>query len=76
MRLSNEHYKAWVEQLNRDIDALNYFAYDPIFGGDKFSIGFRGKYHKVVLCKNGNTIACGIKAITEAIIKYKKKYAI
>ena len=75
MRISKENYKAWVTQLDRDIVDINAVTYDPILNlGDKFELGFRGKYHCVCLIKNGETIACGIREITDAIVRYKKRY--
>jgi len=77
MRYSRQDFENWVNQLDRDITELNSHSYDPLLNlGDKFEIGFRGKLHRVVLIKNGETIACGIRNITESIIRYKRKYSL
>lgn len=74
MRVDRKCFENWIKQLNKDIAYLNSVASDPVFGGDKFELGHRGKYHRLVLIKNGETIACGMREITEAMIKYLRKY--
>lgn len=72
-----QYYEQWKEQLIRDLQELNYKSWDYIYKtGERFTIGYRGKYHRVVLLKNDETIACGIRGISEAIIKYKRKYGL
>ena len=74
MRVDRKCFENWIKQLDKDIAYLNSVASDPVFGGDKFELGHRGKHHRLVLIKNGETIACGMREITEAMIKYLRKY--
>lgn len=72
--LSKEQFKDYINQLNNDLALINQITYDPIFGGDKYELGYRGKHHRMVLMRNGETIAISIKEITNTVIKLLRRY--
>lgn len=74
MRVERSVFENWIKQLNKDIQYLNQASYKFDVNADYFELGFRGKHHRLVLIKNGETIACGMREITEAMIKYLRKY--
>ena len=74
MRINSETYQSWLTQLKKDINFLNSKTYDPVFGGDKFELGNRGRTHRIVLIKNDEVIAYGMRSISETMYRYLRKY--
>lgn len=65
--LSREKYQAWYKNTIAAIQLINNLTDSELTGKDFYSLEFRGKNHRLVLTKDGNTIAKGIYQIQEAI---------
>ena len=65
--MSREKYQAWYKNTIASIEYINRLTDSELTGKDFYSLEFRGKNHRLVLTRDGYTIAKGIYQIQESI---------
>ena len=65
-----KHLAAWKEITNKRIENLNLIRGEK----DCFSLGYRGRNHRIVLLSFSTTLACGIININNVLDMLEERY--
>lgn len=65
--LSREKFAQWHKNTIASIQYINKLTDSELTGKDFYALEYRGKNHRLVLTKDGDTIAKGIYQIEKAI---------
>ena len=65
--LSREKYAIWYKNTLTAIQKLNELLDSGLLGKNFYALEYRGKNHRLVLTKDGDTIARGIYQIEETL---------